>query len=88
MSGIGSNKSKAKGKKWGKNKYNRKLKKQEEMKLSHFMCFQCHEMGHFANGCPNKEKLELKKKRSLNMSNASSAALGVTSPQCAEPKNW
>ena len=30
MSGIGSNKSKAKGKKWGKNKYNRKMKKQEK----------------------------------------------------------
>ena len=29
-----------------------------------------------------------RKKRSLNMSNASSAALGVTSPQCAQPSNW
>ena len=37
------------------------MKKQEEMKLSHFMCFQCHDMGHLANGCPNKEKLKLKK---------------------------
>ena len=54
MSGIGSNKSKVKGKKWGKNKYNRKMKKQEEIKLSHFMCFQCHAMGHLAIGCPNK----------------------------------
>ena len=62
-SGIGSNKSKVKGKKWGKKKYNRKMKKQEEMKLSHFMCFQCHELEHLANGCPNKEKLKLKKGR-------------------------
>ena len=60
MSGIGSNKSKIKGKKWGKKKYNKKMTKQEEMKLSHFMCFQCHEMGHLANGCRNKEKLKLK----------------------------
>jgi hypothetical protein len=25
------------------------------------MCFKCHEVGHLANGCPNKEKLKLKK---------------------------
>ena len=37
------------------------MKKQEEMKLSHFMSFQCHEMGHLANDCPNKKNLKLKK---------------------------
>ncbi|OQU77626.1 hypothetical protein SORBI_3009G080150 [Sorghum bicolor] len=33
-------------------------KKQEREKLSHFMCYRCHEVGHLANGCPNKEKLK------------------------------
>ena len=37
------------------------MKKQEEMKLSHFMCFICHEMGHLAYTCPKKEKLKLNK---------------------------
>ena len=56
------------------------MKKQEEMKLSHFMSFQCHEMGHLANSCPNKEKLKLKKKEEK--------IVGVTSHQCAQPSNW
>ena len=25
------------------------------------MCFKCHKVGHLANGCPNEEKLKLKK---------------------------
>ncbi|KAG0543089.1 hypothetical protein BDA96_02G159600 [Sorghum bicolor] len=33
-------------------------RKQEKRKLSHFMCYRCHEVGHLANGCPNKEKLK------------------------------
>ena len=37
------------------------MKKQEQKRLSHFMCFKCHEVGHLANGCPNEENLKLKK---------------------------
>ena len=60
-SGIGFNKSNIKGKRWGKKIYEREMKKQEKDKLSHFMCYRCHEVGHLANGCPNIEKLKLKK---------------------------
>ncbi|KAG0513843.1 hypothetical protein BDA96_10G138200 [Sorghum bicolor] len=41
-----------------KKKMTKGKRKQEREKLSHFMCYQCHEMGHLANGCPNKEKLK------------------------------
>ena len=54
MSGIGSNKSKAKCKKWGKNKYNRKMKKEEE-KLKHVKCFKCRTWGHLTSMCPTKQ---------------------------------
>ena len=46
---------------WGKEKYEREMKKQEQERLAHFMCFICHEMGHLASSCLNKEKLKLKK---------------------------
>ena len=54
MSGIGFNKSKIKGKRWGKKRYEREMKKQKQEKLSHFMCFKYHEVGHLANGCLNE----------------------------------
>ena len=42
----------------GERKRERKMKKLQQRKLSHTMCYQCHEAGHLANGCPNIEKLK------------------------------
>ncbi|KAG0525027.1 hypothetical protein BDA96_06G020400 [Sorghum bicolor] len=41
-----------------KKKMTKGKRKQEREKLSHFMCYRCHEVGHLANACPNKEKLK------------------------------
>ncbi|KAG0517192.1 hypothetical protein BDA96_09G067200 [Sorghum bicolor] len=41
-----------------KKKMTKGKRKQEKRKLSHFMCYRCHEVGHLANACPNKEKLK------------------------------
>ncbi|KAG0517675.1 hypothetical protein BDA96_09G109500 [Sorghum bicolor] len=41
-----------------KKKMTKGKRKQEKRKLSHFVCYRCHEVGHLANGCPNKEKLK------------------------------
>ncbi|KAG0529585.1 hypothetical protein BDA96_05G111300 [Sorghum bicolor] len=41
-----------------KKKMTKGKRKQGREKLSHFMCYRCHKMGHLANGCPNKEKLK------------------------------
>ena len=85
MSDIGFNKSMTKGER----KRERKMKKEEQKRLSHFMCYKCHEMGHLEKGCPNLEKLKLKKeKRCSSMSSASSVAHEVISPLCAQPSNW
>jgi cytochrome c553 len=45
----------------GERKRERKMKKLQQRKLSHTMCYRCHEVGHLANVCPNIEKLKLKK---------------------------
>jgi len=42
----------------GKRKRERKIKKEEQKRLSHFICFKYHEVGHLVNTCPNKEKLK------------------------------
>jgi cytochrome c553 len=42
----------------GERKRAKKMKKQLQLKLSHSMCYRCHEAGHLANGCPNIEKLK------------------------------
>ncbi|KAG0550241.1 hypothetical protein BDA96_01G322600 [Sorghum bicolor] len=42
----------------GERKQEKRIKKLHQKKLSHFMCYRCHEVGHLANGCPNKEKLK------------------------------
>ncbi|KAG0548883.1 hypothetical protein BDA96_01G205900 [Sorghum bicolor] len=41
-----------------KEKMTKGKRKQEKRKLSHFLSYWCHEVGHPANGCPNKEKLK------------------------------
>ncbi|KAG0530525.1 hypothetical protein BDA96_05G194200 [Sorghum bicolor] len=41
-----------------KKKMTKGKRKQEREKLSHFMCYRCHEVGHLANSCRNKEKLK------------------------------
>ena len=48
-------------------KREKKMKKQLQLKLSHSMCYRCHEVGHLANGCPNIEKLKKMKKRGSSM---------------------
>ncbi|OQU86915.1 hypothetical protein SORBI_3003G173332 [Sorghum bicolor] len=42
----------------GERKQEKRMKKLLLKKLSHTMCYRCHEAGHLANGCPNIEKLK------------------------------
>ncbi|OQU80387.1 hypothetical protein SORBI_3007G119750 [Sorghum bicolor] len=52
--GLGFNKKMTKGER----KQEKRMKKLLQKKLSHTMCYRCHEAGHLANGCPNIEKLK------------------------------
>jgi hypothetical protein len=47
----------------GERKRERRMKKLLQKKLSHSMCYKCHEMRHLEKGDHNLEKLKLKKKR-------------------------
>jgi hypothetical protein len=42
----------------GERKRERKMKKLQQKKLSHTMCYWCYEAGHLTNGCPNIKKLK------------------------------
>ncbi|KAG0525323.1 hypothetical protein BDA96_06G046000 [Sorghum bicolor] len=42
----------------GERKQEKRMKKLLQKKLSHTMCYRCHEAGHLANGCSNIEKLK------------------------------
>ena len=73
----------------GERKRERKMKKLQQRKLSHTMCYRCHEVGHLANGCPNEEKLKLKKEEErLKRVKCFKCRTWGLSPQCAQPSNW
>ena len=48
MNGIVYNNTNIKGKRWGKKKYEKEMRRLEDEKLSHYLCFKCHKMGHLA----------------------------------------
>ena len=58
---LGFNKKMTKGER----KREKKMKKEAREKLSHFMCYRFHEVGHLHDQCPNIEKLKLKKEERL-----------------------
>ena len=56
INGIVYNNTNIKGKRWGKKTYEREMRRLEEEKLSHYMCFKCHKMGHLASSCLSKKE--------------------------------
>jgi cytochrome c553 len=72
----------------GERKKEKRTKRLLQKKLSHTMCYRCHEAGHLANGCPNIEKLKkMKEEERLKHVKCFKCRTWVISPQCAQPSN-
>jgi hypothetical protein len=73
----------------GERKRAKKIKKQLHLKLSHSVCYWCHEARHLANGCPNIEELKKMKEeeRLKHVKCFKCRTWGILS-QCAQLRNW
>ena len=73
----------------GERKRERKMKKLQQRKLSHNMCYQCHEARHLVNSCLNIEKLKkIKEEERLKHVKCFKCRTWIILSQCAQPSNW